>query len=280
MGQTPATDAVSIRSFNRNFRGRAGHPSVSVYLASPAVGAASALMGKFADPRTLGEAPAISAPEKYLVDDSLVVPPAPEGTAVEILRGPNIKPLTLRGPLEEAVRVHVLLKVGDNISTDDIMPAGADILLLRSNIPAISEYVFSRIDSRFATRAKEVGVGCVVGGDNYGQGSSREHAALAPMHLGVRAVLAKAFARIHRANLINFGILPLTFVDAADYDRLETGDELEIAEAAKAMREGREALTVRNLSRGFSFEARHGLTERQRDIILAGGLLNFVKQQA
>jgi len=209
----------------------------------------------------------------------MIIPPKPEGDHVEVLRGPNIKPLPIRGPMEDVLRGKVLIKVENNISTDAIMPAGAKVLPLRSNIPAISEYVFSGIDPTFAERAKSEGGGFIVGGENYGQGSSREHAALAPMYLGVKAVLVKSFARIHRENLINFGILPLTFVEASDYDSVSQGDELEIPNVREAIKSGPE-ITVHNKSRGTQLKARHDLTARQLEIMLAGGMLNYIKARS
>lgn len=275
MGQAPASGTVSLRTFNRNFDGRSGTPNDRVYLVSPAVAAASALTGEISDPRVLGEAIVVDLPEKYIIDDNMILPPSSQPEKVEVIRGPNIKPLPRQEPLPERLRGVVLLVVGDNISTDHILPAGARILPLRSNIPAISEFTFERVDRTFAQRAKEAGGGFVVGGINYGQGSSREHAALAPMYLGVKGVIAKSFARIHWANLINFGILPVTFLDDADAAGVEQGDELDIPEVREQLRQG-QRLMVRNLSKGSQFWVQHELSERQLEIILAGGLLNHI----
>lgn len=279
MGQAPSSGAVSIRSFNRNFEGRSGTPNAQVFLASPETCAASALAGVIADPRELGPRLEVEMPEHYLVEDNMIVPPSPEPDKVEVVRGPNIRPLPINKPMADDVAGQVLLKVGDNITTDHIMPAGAKILPLRSNIPAISEYVFEKVDPSFATRAKAQGGGIVVGGSNYGQGSSREHAALAPMFLGVRAVLAKSFARIHRDNLINFGVLPLVFVNPDDYDDIAEKDELLIEGARQALEQDAETLIVRNLTKNHEYEARPSLSPRQVRIMLAGGLLNYIREQ-
>jgi len=280
MGQTPPTDGVTLRSFNRNFRGRAGSPTAQTYLCSVEVCTAAALKGEIADPRELGKPPVVEMPETYLVDDSMVLEPSTHPERVEIVRGPNIKPCPTRGPVADTVSGEVLLKVEDNITTDHIMPAGAKVLPLRSNIPAISNYVFAPIDPTFAERARKAGTGFIVGGVNYGQGSSREHAALAPMALGIQGVLSKGFARIHRSNLINFGILPMEFANEADYTRVEQGDRLEIAGVRDALAANRGTLTLRNATRNESFEVRLPLTRREADIILDGGLLNHTKRSA
>jgi aconitate hydratase len=280
MGQAPPSGGVSVRSFNRNFEGRSGTVDAKVYLASPETCVATALKGEITDPRDAGIPwEQVDEPENYLLNDNMLLKPAAPGAAVEVLRGPNIKPLPDFKPLPGTIEGEVLLKMGDNITTDHIMPAGAKVLPLRSNIPAISEFVFERVDKTFVTRAKQKGGGIVVGGDNYGQGSSREHAALAPMYLGVKAVLVKAFARIHLANLINFGILPLTFVNPADYDGIAQGDALEIPGIREALAPGK-PVKVRNLTKKTEFEAAHPLNERQIVILKAGGLLAHTKAQA
>ncbi|MDH7481974.1 MAG: aconitate hydratase [Armatimonadota bacterium] len=276
MGQAPCTNGVSIRTFNRNFEGRSGTPSGKVYLASVEVAAAAILTGQLTDPRELGQPVEVIPPEKYIIDDSMIIPPAECPERVEIIRGPNIKPLPLRGPMSETLTGKILIKVEDNITTDHIMPAGSKILPLRSNIPAISEHVFEGVDPSFASRAKSAGGGFIIGGENYGQGSSREHAALAPMYLGVKAVIAKSFARIHKANLVNFGILPLTFANPADYDKLEQDDELEI-EAIRDCLLNRLPITIKNKTKGTKIEVRYDLTPRQVSIILAGGMLSYMK---
>ena len=277
MGQSPPSGGVSVRSFNRNFVGRSGTKDAQVYLASPEVCVATAIKGKITDPRKLGDQPRVTMPKKFKIDDRNIVKPSKKPDTVEIERGPNIAPLPTRGPLEDTIKTKLLLHLEDNITTDHIMPAGAKILPLRSNIPAISEYVFFYVDQDFSRKAKEAKASAVVGGENYGQGSSREHAALAPMYLGVKFVIAKSFARIHKTNLVNFGILPLTFKNAADYDRLKAGDELVITDIIKKL-DKREDLTVENKTQGASFEVSYDLSDRQIELLKAGGLLNYTKK--
>ena len=279
MGQSPNSKGISLRTFNRNFEGRSGTRDGQIYLVSPETAAASALTGVFTDPRTLGDAVDIPLPEKFDFNDNMVIAPAPveEMDSVEVLRGPNIKPYPATAPLQENITVPCSLKVGDNITTDHIMPAGAKILPLRSNIPAISEHCFTVCDKDFPTRAKQLGSSIIVGGINYGQGSSREHAALAPLYLGVKAVVVKSFARIHRANLINAGILPLTFVNESDYDSISEGDSLSIPNVRQLIADGKEDLTVINNSNGKEIPVKCELSGRTRDIILAGGLLDYTK---
>ena len=280
MGQAPPSRAVSIRTMNRNFPGRSGTPEDQVYLASPYVAAACALKGSITDPRKLGpKPPRVPMPPKFLIDDGLILSPPSRPEKVVVERGPNIKPLPLRGPLEDLMEGSVILKVGDNITTDDILPAGARALPLRSNIPAISEYLFERIDAHFAKRARQLEGGFVVGGENYGQGSSREHAALAPMYLGIKAILTKSYARIHRSNLINFGILPLTFKYPDEFLRIHQGDILRITNLRKGLTPGG-FLTIENETQKRSFEALHGLNRRETEILLAGGLLNHTASSA
>jgi len=279
MGQVPPSGTASLRSFNRNFEGRSGAANDRVYLASPEVCAASALTGEITHPRRMGPPMMVSLPERFILDDNLIIPPSPKPEEVEIIRGPNIKPVPIRGELPRVIEGVVLLKVGDNITTDHILPAGSKILPLRSNIPAISEYVFSRVDPDFVRRAKEKHGGFVVGGNNYGQGSSREHAALAPMFLGIQAVIAKSFARIHRANLINFGILPLIFAVETDYDPIAQDDVLRIEDVGEQIRAGQQVL-VKNITKGRDVRVRHDLTRREVEIVLAGGMLNYTKRAA
>ncbi|HOQ07491.1 MAG TPA: aconitate hydratase [Clostridiales bacterium] len=278
MGQSPATDAVSLRTFNRNFEGRSGTKSAKVYLVSPETAAASAVTGVLTDPRTLGEAPEVTMPERFLVNDNMIVPPAPEGEKVEVVRGPNIKPFPVNKELPDKVEGTVLIKVGDNITTDHIMPSNAKLLPYRSNIPYLSEYCMTPCDPDFPKRAKENGGGFIVGGSNYGQGSSREHAALVPLYLGVRGVVAKSFARIHMANLINSGILPMTFADEADYDMIKDGDVLVLENAREQIMAGDE-LTLVNKTSGIEIKVKIALSDRQKEIMLAGGLLNYTKKQ-
>lgn len=280
MGHAPRWGGVSVRTFNRNFPGRSGTPNANVYLSGPEVAAAAAIYGVITDPRKLGEPIKVDVPKVFHIDDRMIIPPSSEPEKVEIYRGPNIKPLPINTQMPESISGKVLLTVGDNISTDHIMPAGAKVLPLRSNIPAIAEYVFSQVDATFPSRARDAGRGVVIGGENYGQGSSREHAALAPMYLGVKAVLVKTFARIHRDNLINFGILPLTFSNPADYDKISQDDEIEIPDARKTLESGEPTVTVVNKRTGEKFQARHDLTKRQIDIMLAGGTLNYIKEKS
>lgn len=281
MGQSPNSKGVSLRTFNRNFEGRSGTKDGQIYLVSPEMAAVSALTGYLTDPRTLGDMPEFKLPEHFKINDNMVVPPADEADmdSVEVLRGPNIKTFPQTSPLDDSIDCQVSLKVGDNITTDHIMPAGAKILPLRSNIPAISQHCFTVCDEDFPRRAKNMGKSIIVGGSNYGQGSSREHAALAPLYLGIKAVLVKSFARIHRANLINAGILPLTFVNEADYDKINQGDEIVLADVRADVEADMSKLTVVNKTTGVEIPVLCELTGRTKDIILAGGLLDYTREQ-
>ena len=276
MGQSPNSGGISLRTFNRNFLGRSGTKDAQVYLVSPEVAALSAVNGYLSDPTALGDMPAFKLPEKFLINDNMVELPASEADAdkVEILRGPNIKPFPETHPLADEIACKISLKVDDNITTDHIMPAGAKILPLRSNIPEISKHCFEVCDPEFPARAKALGKSVIVGGANYGQGSSREHAALAPLYLGVKAVITKSFARIHAANLINAGILPLTFADPADYDKLAEGDEIVLADIFAAVEAGSMTLTTKA---GDRIKLDCAYSPRQIAILKAGGLLPYTK---
>ena len=280
MGFSPNSGGVSLRTFNRNFLGRSGTKDAQVYLVSPETAVAAALTGVITDPQTLGPMPAVTLPEQFRIDDSAVLPPAPadEADAVEVLRGPNIQPFPQSRPFADTLTAELVLKVGDNITTDHIMPAGAKILPYRSNIPKLAEFCFTVCDPTFPARAKAAGDGIIVGGSNYGQGSSREHAALVPMYLGIRCVVAKSFARIHAANLINAGILPLTFENPDDYDALQPGARLRIDDIRAGMAAG--SLTLTDTAAGKAYSVVCSLTERQQAILLAGGLLNDTKAHA
>ncbi|MBI5642732.1 MAG: aconitate hydratase [Deltaproteobacteria bacterium] len=277
-GQSPPSAGVSLRTFNRNFEGRSGTKDGKVFLCSPETAVAAAIYGVITDPRKLGKYPKVKAPAKFLVDDSMVVPPAKDPSKVSIARGPNIKELPKQGALPESLKGKVLIKLGDNITTDHITPAGT-WLKYRSNVPKYSESVFSAIDAKFHEKAKAIGGGFVLGGENYGQGSSREHAALCPMYLGVKAIIAKSFARIHKDNLVNFGILPLTFENAADYDGIEDGDELELVNLKNGLTSG-DTVTLKNITRGRDINLKHGYSPRQVETILAGGTLNYTTAKA
>ena len=278
MGFSPNSGGVSVRTFNRNFEGRSGTRDAQVYLASPEVAAASAILGHIADPRELGEYPEVHVPEHFYTDDSGVLMPASpeEAKSVEVVRGPNIRPMPLGESLKDEISAPLTLKVGDNITTDHIMPAGAKILPYRSNVPKLSEFCFTVCDETFPQRSKAAGRSIIVGGANYGQGSSREHAALVPMYLGVRAVVAKSFARIHAANLINYGILPLTFVNAGDYDRLAQGDNLTISGIFAGLESGKFTLTDKTTGETFALACE--LSPRQREILRDGGLLAYTRE--
>ncbi len=278
MGQSPNSAGVSLRTFNRNFEGRSGTADGQIYLVSPETAAASAIAGVFTDPRGLGGVASIPMPERFLINDNMIVPPIEEALmeTVEVKRGPNIKPLPIAGPLEESIARKAVLKVGDNITTDHIMPAGAKILPYRSNVPYLSQFCFGVCDKEFPARCKREGGGIVIAGQNYGQGSSREHAALAPLYLGVKAVIAKSYARIHAANLANTGILPLQFQNEADYDVIGQMDELVLPHVQKEIREGL-PVTLINQTKHVEMKLDAVLTPRQRDMVLVGGLLNYTK---
>lgn len=275
MGQAPGTNGVSLRTFNRNFYGRSGTLSAKVYLVSPETAAVSAIKGVLTDPRELETDLCINIPERFIVDDSMILKPAEDGTKVEVKRGPNIKPFPINKELGEKIEGKILIKVEDNITTDHIMPSNSKLLPFRSNIPYLSQFCFNTIDTEFPKRAKNLGGGFIIAGENYGQGSSREHAALAPLYLGVRGVIAKSFARIHKANLINNGIVPLEFKNEADYNEVDPLDELVIDNIKEALTKG--SVKVKNISKNSEFEVLIDLTEKEIQVIKAGGRLNYLK---
>lgn len=278
VGQAPRSGGISLRTSNRNFPGRSGTPDANLYLVSPETAVASAVAGAITDPRNLGEPVRMRLPKKFRVDDRMIVPPASEGERVEIIRGPNIPPLPQFGPLPDGLEGELLLVLGDNVTTDDIVPAGANILKLRSNVPAVSEYVFQNIDPSFPSRARASGTGFLLGGRNYGQGSSREHAALCLRYLGIRTVIAESFARIHKSNLINFGILPLELKNPADRSAFRPGDKLRLANLRSLTGQG-PVIPIQNLTQGKIVEAKLDLTPRLAEVLLAGGLLPYVQKR-
>ncbi|MFR4996433.1 MAG: aconitate hydratase [Clostridium paraputrificum] len=275
MGQAPSTNAVSLRTFNRNFYGRSGTLSAKVFLVSPETAAVSAITGVLTDPTELDVDLTIDMPERFLIDDSMILAPAPINAEVDVVRGPNIKPFPVNKQLGDSVEGKVLIKVEDNITTDHIMPSNAKLLPFRSNIPYLSEFCFNTVDTEFPKRAKEYNGGFIIAGDNYGQGSSREHAALAPLYLGVKAVIAKSFARIHKANLINNGIIPMEFKEERDYDNIDLVDDLVIDNIKHSLEVG--TIKVKNVTKGTEFEVTVNLTEKEIDVINVGGRLNYVK---
>ncbi|MDD2370517.1 MAG: aconitate hydratase [Firmicutes bacterium] len=276
MGQAPSTNAVSLRTFNRNFFGRSGTKDASIYLVSPETAAVSALTGVITNPTKQKLDISTNMPEHFLIDDNMIIPPLADGSEVKIIRGPNIKPLPVNNPLDNNIKGEVLIKVEDNITTDHIMPAGAKILPLRSNIPEIAKYVFTSVDKDFSQRALDKNGGFIVAGHNYGQGSSREHAALAPMYLGVKAVITKSFARIHKANLVNFGLLPLTFKNESDYENIDQGDILTLKDLLSSLKNGNEIKLI-NETKNKEYELLCDISDRAKDIVTAGGLLNYTK---
>lgn len=275
MGQSPATDAVSLRTFNRNFEGRSGTVSAGIYIVSPEIAAASAITGYIEDPRNVDAEPGVEMPKEFFINDNLVISPAEDGSNVEVVRGPNIKEFPKAKPLSDKIEGKVLTVVGDNITTDHIMPSNAKLLPFRSNIPYLSEHCLVPCDKDFPKKAKENGGGFILGGSNYGQGSSREHAALVPLYLGIKGVLAKSFARIHMANLINNGIMPLVFETESDYDRISEGDALEINNALSQVESG--IIVVENKTKNESYNMILNITDRQKEMIKFGGLLNYTR---
>ncbi|MBU3214883.1 aconitate hydratase [Clostridium estertheticum] len=277
MGQAPSTGAVSLRTFNRNFKGRSGTTSANVYIVSPEVAVASALKGYITDPRELGEAVKVDMPEEFVINDNLIISPAEDGKDIIVKRGPNIKPFPKAKELIGSVTGKVLTKLGDNITTDDIMPSNAKLLPFRSNIPYLAEFCLTPSDAEFPAKAKKYDGGIIVAGSNYGQGSSREHAALAPLYLGVKVVLTKSFARIHKANLINNAIIPLVFNDVKDYENIDMMDELVIEDAANQIKKG--IVIVKNITKGSEYKTLPEVTQREKEMLIHGGLINLMKNK-